>query len=52
MSSPTITNNFSDIPNLIRLAFDYFYNQNKTLCYSTKPVKLSDVETVSSIKRV
>jgi hypothetical protein len=52
MSSPTITNNFSDIPNLIRMAFDYFYNQNKTLCYSTKPVNLSDVDSISSVKRI
>ena len=48
----TITNNYLDIQNLIRIAYDFFYNKNTTLCYSMKPVNLSDVETYQSIKRI
>jgi hypothetical protein len=47
-----ITNNYNDINNLIRMAYDFFYNQNKTLCYSVKPVNLQDVEDYTSVKRV
>jgi len=47
-----ITNNYNDINNLIRMIYDFYYNENKTLCYSVKPVILSDVEDHKSIKRI
>jgi hypothetical protein len=47
-----ITNNFNDVNNLIRLAYDFFYNQNKTLCYDVKPVTINDVDSYSSVKRI
>jgi hypothetical protein len=48
----TITNNFNDVNNLLRLAYDFYYNPNKTLCYDVKPINLQDVEDYKSIKRV
>ena len=48
----TITNNFNDVLNLIRMTYDFYYNQNKTLCYDVKPVNITDVESISSIKRI
>jgi hypothetical protein len=47
----TITNNFEDVQNLIKMAYDFYYNKNKTLCYEVKPVNISDVEKIDSIKR-
>ena len=47
-----ITNNFNDVNNLIRMAYDFYYTQNKTLCYDVKPINLSDIEHYSSVKRV
>ena len=47
-----ITNNYNDINNLIRMAYDFYYNQNKTLCYNVKPVNIKDVEDFMSIKRI
>jgi hypothetical protein len=34
------------------MVYDFYYNQNKTLCYDVKPVNIKDVESVSSIKRI
>ena len=48
----TITNNFNDVMNLVRMAYDYYYNQNTTLCYDVKPVNLTDVDNIQSIKRI
>jgi hypothetical protein len=46
----TITNNFNDVSNLVRMAYDYFYNPNKTLCYKVKPINISDFDHINSYK--
>ena len=48
----TITNNFNDVSNLVRMAYDYYYNPNKTLCYKVKPINISDFDHITSYKRV
>ena len=39
-----ITNDFTDIINLTNMAYDYFYNKNKTLCYTVSPMDIDNVK--------
>ena len=47
-----ISNNFNDIDNLIRMCYDFFYNNNKVLEYDIKPTSITELENIDSIKRI
>jgi hypothetical protein len=47
-----INNDFNNINNLIRMAFDFFYNKNKTICYETKSTKFSDIKNINFFKQI